>query len=195
MKDAFSVFLKFCPVCLSLLFASSVYLKPDARLRFQTPEETVDVFMEAALLNKRWISRLMQQLLTILQTGETQQQGWMAGRMDAWMDGFYRCFFTVSLLCLPLPFRHPSVLSLSVLWPSPLYQFPFLSISHPSCPPAHTPPSFSDLLFTSLLWLSLLPLTPEIPPTASGHLKLHRQSFPLRKRNKMENKRSKRGDR
>lgn len=107
---------------------------------------------------------------------------WKDGWTDAWLlwmcgflSPFCPCLFSLYWL---LSISHPLCLAHSLL--QTLSHFPFL---------------LSDLLFTSLSDSFSLPLdtwNPSISSRAPGRLDSHQQCFPLRKRNRMMNKRTER---
>lgn len=125
----------------------------------KTPANKVDIFMEASLLNKRWIAGLCNSSWPEpgkRRGGKEGRKGgtdgwwtdgwpniWIDRWMDGWMDDFYGCVFS----CHGCPPRKPSILPssvwlpcisqtfssirLSVLLTLSLYLFLFLSLRLP----------------------------------------------------------------
>lgn len=161
---------------LLLLWVSSVHFKLDCRLRFEPPENKVDIFIEASCLNKKWISVLCNNSWPRWRQGRDGTDGEIDictdGRMDGQMHYFFRCVFSCPH-CLGLP----SFLALSISLSS-LYPFLFLSIHFSHFPALYVSlilfsRLFPTFFFSSLIYyshpslaLSFFPLTPEIPPSA-----------------------------
>lgn len=154
----------------------------------KTPANKVDIFMEASLLNKRWIAGLCnsswpepgkrrgggkegrEEQMDGEQT-DGRTYGLIDGRMDGWMDDFYGCVFS----CHGCPPRKPSILPCSVWLPCISQTFSSIRLS---------------VLLTLSLYLFLFlspsptflclprPLSSRLSPTFSSHSLIY-YSHPL----------------
>lgn len=131
--------------------------------------------------------------------------------MDGQMHNLHRCVFFLSRLPFKKTVNPVSSSSLPCISQASSYltlhpfDTLFISVSlslHLLCLPHSLLLTLSHFLFPSLIYyshpsltLSLLPLTPGIPPSAAGRLDLYQQCIPPRKRNRLMNKRTERGDR